>query len=116
VLQPILLQLANTYQVEMRLRMLISFLICIAVLELSVTAIVLHCRRGALPVAVPPPVCTATPEIRVRARHAAPVGSVVSEGPASGSVRTICGLDAASADRSRSAILGSSEMVIIYEI
>ena len=65
----------------------------------GLAALVLHCRKCALPDVVPPPLRGAASEVRVCARHAVPGVSAVPEGPASGSVRTICGLDAASADR-----------------
>ena len=84
---------------EMKLRLSSAFLPGIAILGLFVTALVLHCRKCALPDVVPPPLRDAASEVRVRARHAAPVVSAVPEGPASGSIRTVCGLDAASADR-----------------
>lgn len=65
----------------------------------GLAALVLHCRKCALPDVVPPPLRGAASEVRVRARHAVPGVSAVPEGPASDFIRTVCGLDAASADR-----------------
>ena len=70
-----------------------------AAVLVGLAAIVLHCRNGAIPDAIPPPVHDAASEVRVRARHAVPGVSAVREGPASDFIRTVCGLDAASADR-----------------
>ena len=91
--------MTNKNATAMKWRFLSVFLTGIAVLGLSVTALVLHCRKCALPDVVPPPLRGAAAEVRVRARHAVPGVSAVPEGPASDFIRTVCGLDAASADR-----------------
>ena len=91
--------MTNKNATAMKWRFLSVFLTGIAILGLSVTALVLHCRKCALPDVVPPPLRDAASEVRVRARHAVPGVSAVPEGPASDAVRTVCGLDAASADR-----------------
>ncbi len=91
--------MTNKNATAMKWRFLSVFLTGIAVLGLSVTALVLHCRKYALPDVVPPPLRGAASEVRVRARHAVPGVSAVPEGPASDFIRTVCGLDAASADR-----------------
>ena len=91
--------MTNKNATAMKWRFLSVFLTGIAVLGLSVTALVLHCRKCALPDVVPPPLRGAAAEVRVRARHAVPGVSAVPEGPASDFIRTVCGLDTASADR-----------------
>ena len=91
--------MTNKNATAMKWRFLSVFLTGIAVLGLSVTALVLHCRKCALPDVVPPPLRGAASEVRVRARHAVPGVSAVPEGPASDFIRTVCGLDAAFADR-----------------
>ena len=82
----------------MRWRLFGAALVVAAVLA-GLAAVVLHCRKVAIPDAVPPPVRDAASDVRVRARHTVPGVSAVPEGPASDFIRTVCGLDAASADR-----------------
>ena len=73
-------------------------MVFVAVL-VGLAAIVLHCCKGAVPDAIPPPLRNAASDVRIRARHAAPVVSAVPKGFASDSVRTICGHDPSCADR-----------------
>lgn len=83
----------------MNLRLVSVFLTSAVVLGLLMATIIMHFQKNTPPDAVPTPVRDIASDVRVRARHAAPVVSAVPEGPASGSTRTVCGLDAASADR-----------------
>ena len=80
-------------------RRFLSLWIVLAIVFCGYAIIVLYSRKDALPDDVAPPLRDAASDVRVRARHAAPVVSAVPKGFASDSVRTICGLDAASADR-----------------
>ena len=83
----------------MNLRLVSVFLTSAVVLGLLMATIIMHFQKNTPPDAVPTPVRDIASDVRVRARHAAPVVAAVPEGPASGSIRTVCGLDAASADR-----------------
>ena len=80
-------------------RRFLSLWIVLAIVFCGYAIIVLYSRKDALPDDVAPPLRGAASEVRVRARHAVPGVSAVPEGPASDFIRTVCGLDAASANR-----------------